>query len=70
MPAQLAEADRLAVLVRESEGGAGVSTAFGVPSSASVKIGSALRFTEAVAIGAAPTSTMARAATAAAERRR
>ena len=57
------QADRLAVLVGQREGRCGRVDALGVPSSASVRIGSALRFTEAVAIGAAPTSTMASAAT-------
>ena len=42
--------------------------ALGVPSSASVRMGSACRLTAAIAIGAVPTSTMAKAATTAAER--
>ena len=53
---QAGQADRVAVLVGQREGGAGRFRALGVPSSASVRIGSAFWLTAAIAIGAVPMS--------------
>ena len=68
MAPEAGQADGLAPLVGEREVGAGSSSVLGLPLSASVRMGSAFPLTAAVAIGPAPTRTIANAATAAAVR--